>query len=101
MATRSSGSSEELGIGLAAGIAGGLVLIWALRATRHLEEGVQAVVVVLGAVLLGALTATLHGSGFLAVYIAGLLLSDAWSAKTELNMRSLRRCPPLPSHFCS
>jgi cell volume regulation protein A len=70
---------EELGIGLAAGIAGGLVLIWALRATRHLEEGVQAVVVVLGAVLLGALTAMLHGSGFLAVYVAGLLLSDAWT----------------------
>ena len=70
---------EELGIGLAAGIAGGLVLIWSLRATRHLEEGVQAVVVVLGAVLLGALTATLHGSGFLAVYIAGLLLSDTWA----------------------
>ena len=70
---------EELGIGLGAGIAGGLVLIWALRATRHIEEGVQAVVVVLGAVLLGALTSTLHGSGFLAVYIAGLLLSDAWA----------------------
>ena len=29
--------------------------------------------------LLGAATASLHGSGFLAVYIAGLLLSDAWS----------------------
>jgi cell volume regulation protein A len=70
---------EELGFGLAAGVAGGLALIWALRATRHFEEGVQAVVVVLGAVLLGALTATLHGSGFLAVYIAGLLLSDAWA----------------------
>jgi len=73
--------AEELGIGLGAGIAGGLLLIWALRATRHLEEGVQAVVVLLGAVLLGALTATLHGSGFLAVYIAGLLLSDAWARK--------------------
>jgi cell volume regulation protein A len=70
---------EQLGIGLVVGIAGGVVLIWALRATRHLEEGVQAVTVVLGAVLLGALTATLHGSGFLAVYIAGLLLSDAWA----------------------
>ena len=70
---------EELGIGLAAGAAGGLVLICALRATRRFEEGVQAVVVVLGAVLLGALTATFHGSGFLAVYIAGLLLSDAWA----------------------
>ena len=71
--------AEELGIGLAAGIAGGLALLWALRATRHLDESVQAVVVVFGAVLLGALTATLHGSGFLAVYIAGLLLSDAWA----------------------
>ena len=70
---------EELGVGLVAGVAGGLALIWALRATRHFEEGVQAVVVVLGAVFLGALTATLHGSGFLAVYIAGLLLSDAWA----------------------
>jgi potassium/hydrogen antiporter len=70
---------EELGVGLVAGIAGGLVLLWALRTTRHLEEGAQAVVVLLGAVLLGALTATLHGSGFLAVYIAGLLLSDAWA----------------------
>lgn len=29
--------------------------------------------------LLGSVTATLHGSGFLAVYIAGLLLSDAWA----------------------
>jgi cell volume regulation protein A len=72
---------EELGIGLAAGIAGGLVVLWALRHARSLEGGVQAVVVLLGAVLLGALTATLHGSGFLAVYIAGLLLSDAWASQ--------------------
>jgi len=50
-----------------------------LRITRHLEEGVQAVAVLLGAMLLGSVTATLHGSGFLAVYIAGLLLSDAWA----------------------
>jgi NhaP-type Na+/H+ and K+/H+ antiporter len=43
---------EELGFGLVAGIAGGLVLLWDLRATRHFEAGVQAVVVLLGAVLL-------------------------------------------------
>jgi len=70
---------EELAIGSAAGVAGGLILLAALRVTRHLEEGVQAVAVLLGAVLLGSVTATLHGSGFLAVYIAGLLLSDAWA----------------------
>ena len=69
---------EELAIGLAAGVVGGLILLAGLRLTRHLENGVQAVAVILGAVLLGAVTASLHGSGFLAVYIAGLLLSDAW-----------------------
>ena len=70
---------EELAIGSAAGIVGGLILLAGLRATRHLEDGVQAVAVVLGVVLLGAVTASLHGSGFLAVYIAGLLLSDTWA----------------------
>ena len=70
---------EELGIGTIAGIAGGLALMRALRATRHLEEGVQATAIVLGAMLLGGLTATVHGSGFLAVYVAGLMLSDAWA----------------------
>ena len=70
---------EELAIGSAAGVAGGLILLAGLRVTRHLEDGVQAVAVVLGVVLLGAVTASLHGSGFLAVYIAGLLLSDAWA----------------------
>jgi cell volume regulation protein A len=69
---------EELAIGLGAGVIGGLLLLAGLRLTRHLEDGVQAVAVVLGALLLGAVTASLHGSGFLAVYIAGLLLSDAW-----------------------
>ena len=69
---------EELAIGLAAGVIGGLLLLAGLRLTRHLEDGVQAVAVILGVLLLGAVTASIHGSGFLAVYIAGLLLSDAW-----------------------
>lgn len=70
---------EELAIGSAGGVAGGFLLLAALRATPHLEEGVQATAVVLLAVLLGAGTAALHGSGFLAVYVAGLLLSDEWA----------------------
>ena len=57
----------------------GLILLAGLRLMRHLEDGVQAVAVVVGVVLLGGATASLHGSGFLAVYIAGLLLSDAWA----------------------
>jgi cell volume regulation protein A len=70
---------EELAIGSAAGVAGGLILLAGLRVTRHLEDSIQAVAVVLAVVLLGAVAATLHGSGFLAVYVAGLLLSDAWA----------------------
>lgn len=70
---------EELSIGSATGLGGGFLLVAALRATPRLEEGVQAIALVLAAVLLGALTAVLHGSGFLAVYLAGLLLSDEWA----------------------
>lgn len=71
--------SLELAIGSAMGIAGGLLLLVALRATHHLEAGARAVAVVLAVVLLGAVTATAHGSGFLAVYLAGLIVSDAWA----------------------
>ena len=71
--------AEELAIGTAAGVLGGSLLIIVLRTTPRLEEGVQAIALTLAAVLLGAATAALHGSGFLAVYLAGLLLSDAWA----------------------
>lgn len=72
---------HELALGSAAGAAGGLALLAVLRAARPAPSGVQAVVVILGALLLGAVTATLHGSGFLAVYVAGLVLSDAWAGQ--------------------
>jgi cell volume regulation protein A len=68
---------EELGIGLAAGVASGLALTAALRAAPPLDEGLQSVAVLVGALLVGAGTVSIHGSGFLAVYIAGLLISDA------------------------
>jgi cell volume regulation protein A len=70
---------EELGIGLAGGAIGGVALAWLIRATPRLEEGFQAVAVLAGAVVVGAGTASLHGSGFLAVYITGLLVSDRWA----------------------
>jgi cell volume regulation protein A len=80
--------AEELAIGTVAGIAGGLALIRALRAMPHLDPGVRAIGVVLASLLLGGLTATVHGSGFLAVYLAGLLLSDAW-AKQGATLRAV------------
>ena len=70
---------QELGIGLAGGLVGAGLLVLGIRATPHLEQGFQSVAVVLGAVGVGAATATLHGSGFLAVYVAGLLVADEWA----------------------
>ena len=72
---------KELGIGLAGGIFGGMALIGLLRATPWLEGTVHAVALVTGAMIVGATTASLHGSGFLAVYLAGLLVSDEWSRR--------------------
>ena len=72
---------EELLIGTAAGIAGAVIFVFVLRRTRDRGAG-DAVFVLLAAVLLGGVTATIRGSGFLAVYIAGLLLSDTWESRT-------------------
>jgi cell volume regulation protein A len=57
-------------------------LVFVVRKAGHRGD-IDAVFVLLGAVLLGAVTTTLHGSGFLAVYIAGLLLSDTWASRTD------------------
>lgn len=71
--------AEELGIGLAGGLVGAAALTLLLRATPRLEHGLQATAILVGALLVGAATASLHGSGFLAVYVAGLLLADRWA----------------------
>jgi potassium/hydrogen antiporter len=70
---------EELGIGLAGGLIGGVALALAIVATPRLEQGFQSVAVLAGALLVGATTASLDGSGFLAVYVAGLLVADRWA----------------------
>ncbi|MEZ5101677.1 MAG: cation:proton antiporter [Thermoleophilia bacterium] len=72
---------EQLAIGLAGGVIGAGLLLVVLRAMPRLEDGLQAVAVLGGAVAIGAATASLHGSGFLAVYLAGLLIADAWHGR--------------------
>ncbi len=73
--------AKELGIGAAIGIGAGLVLIRVLRATPAVADDLQSVGLLAAAVLVGAGTASLHGSGFLAVYITGLLVSDTWKVQ--------------------
>jgi cell volume regulation protein A len=76
---------EEIGIGLVGGVAGAGALIALLRATPQLEESLQSVAVLAAAAAIGAGTAVLHGSGFLAVYVAGLLIADKWAEQDGTN----------------
>jgi cell volume regulation protein A len=77
--------AEELLIGLAGGVIGACLLAALLAVTPRLEDNLQAVAVLTGAVIVGAATATLHGSGFLAVYLTGLLIADRWARQDDRN----------------
>ena len=72
---------QELGLGLVGGVVGAGVLIVLLKATPQLEEALQSIAVLVTVVVIGAATAVVHGSGFLAVYVAGLLFADRWAAQ--------------------
>ena len=92
---------EELGIGLAGGLLGAGVLLALLRATPRLEDGVQSVALMGGALVVGSATASLHGSGFLAVYVAGRPSRIAGRARTGADMRSPSPPPRSPSRSSS
>ncbi|MEX0730640.1 MAG: potassium/proton antiporter [Aquisalimonadaceae bacterium] len=65
----------QMGIGGATGVAGGLLLAWAINRVR-LTPGLYPLLAVSGALMIFGLASVLQGSGFLAVYLAGLLLGN-------------------------
>jgi potassium/hydrogen antiporter len=67
----------EMSIGVALGLLGALVLIPLLRVLRLASEGLYPVLALVLAGALYGVTSLAHGSGFLAVFIAGLFLGDA------------------------
>jgi potassium/hydrogen antiporter len=67
----------EMGIGTAAGLLGALGLVSLLRRVRLPSEALSSVLALALAGLLYGATSLAHGSGFLAVFIAGLFLGDA------------------------
>ena len=69
------GALREMVVGAVLGLAGGYALV-ALLNRVDLPGGLHPVMVVGVAVLLFALTSLLHGSGFLAVYLAGLVVGN-------------------------
>lgn len=62
---------EEMGIGLVAGLTGGW-LIAAAVGRFDADRGLTPILVLALALLVFSITGVLHGSGFLAVYVAGL-----------------------------
>ncbi len=69
------GFAVSMGLGVALGIGGGYLLIRLLNAIE-LEAGLYPIFVLAGALLLFALTGQIGGSGFIAVYVAGLVAGN-------------------------
>ena len=67
--------ATEASIGVLGGVVGGLAASWMLNKV-NLPGGLHPLMVIAMAIVIYALTAVLHGSGFLAVYLAGLILGN-------------------------
>jgi potassium/hydrogen antiporter len=65
---------RQLGIGLVAGVVVGLAAVWVLRRVQLSTGGLYPVATLGVAALAFGGADALHGSGFLAVYLAGLIL---------------------------
>jgi len=67
----------EIALGLAFGYALGRATVWSLNRIRIQAEGLYPVLLIAAASMTYGLTATLGGSGFLAVYVAGIVIGNA------------------------
>jgi len=77
----------QIGLGAAAGLAMGKLLVLLLNKIRFYYEGMYPVFVLAFVGLIYGITAAIGGSGFLAVYLAGLLAGNG----TFIQKRSLLR----------
>jgi cell volume regulation protein A len=68
---------REMGIGLAVGAVAGVVMLQALRRAPLPDGSLYPLAVMLGAGVVYGLAAVSHGSGFLAVFVAGIVIGDA------------------------
>jgi cell volume regulation protein A len=66
----------QMGIGLAVGVAGAALLVVFMRRVRLPGEGLYPLRSLAAAGVIYGVASVAHGSGFLAVFIAGLALSD-------------------------
>jgi cell volume regulation protein A len=68
---------QQMGFGAVIGLAGGWLLVWSMRHIALPSEGLYPVRVLAFAGLIYAAATAVHGSGFLAVFVAGIFAGDA------------------------
>jgi cell volume regulation protein A len=66
----------QMGIGALVGVLGGRVLLWFIRRVPLPSEGLYPLRTLAAALILFGIATVAHGSGFLAVFIAGIVLGD-------------------------
>jgi cell volume regulation protein A len=64
----------QMTIGLLAGVAGGLALLWFMRHVSLPSEALYPLRTLASVLLLYGVTTLVHGSGFLAVFVAGIVI---------------------------
>jgi cell volume regulation protein A len=69
--------AREMAIGLAAGLAGAFLLLPVMRRVRLTSPALYPIRVLAGAGIIYGIASVAGGSGFLAVFVAGVLLGDA------------------------
>jgi cell volume regulation protein A len=67
----------QMGVGVAVGVVGGRAVLWFMRAVPLPSEGLYPLRTAACALILFGVATLAHGSGFLAVFVAGILLGDA------------------------
>jgi potassium/hydrogen antiporter len=78
---------QQFGLGIAMGVIGGLLLAKLVGRLRLMSEGLYALLIASGGIAVFAATNMAGGSGFLAVYLAGLVIGNQKSRATEHVLR--------------
>jgi potassium/hydrogen antiporter len=67
----------QMGLGAVVGLLGGRALLWFMRSVPLPSEGLYALRTAACVLLIYGAATLVHGSGFLAVFVAGILIGDA------------------------
>jgi cell volume regulation protein A len=76
----------EMAVGLLVGAIGGIALAWGVRRIRLPSHSLYPIAVLLAAGMVYGVASVMHGSGFLAVFVAGIVVGDVrFRARREVN----------------